>query len=51
MKLSGEKSAAALYKAPTLLNRGTRLRSWLRHCATSQKVSGSIPDEVIEFVD
>ena len=23
---------------------GTRLRSWLRHCATSRKVVGSIPD-------
>jgi hypothetical protein len=27
----------------------TRLRSWLRHCATSRKVEVSIPDEVIEF--
>ena len=26
---------------------GTRWRSWLRHCATSQKVAGSIPDGVI----
>jgi hypothetical protein len=26
---------------------GTRLRSWLRHCATSRKVAGSIPDSVI----
>jgi hypothetical protein len=25
---------------------GTRWRSWLRHCATSQKVAGSIPDGV-----
>jgi len=25
---------------------GTRCRSWLRHCATSWKVAGSIPDEV-----
>jgi hypothetical protein len=23
--------------------------SWLRHCATSRKVAGSIPDEVTEF--
>jgi hypothetical protein len=22
---------------------------WLRHCATNQKVAGSIPDGVIEF--
>ena len=26
---------------------GTRWRSWLRHCATSRKVAGSIPDRVI----
>ena len=26
---------------------GTRWRSWLRHCATSQKVAGSIPGGVI----
>jgi len=24
-----------------------RWRSWLRHCATSRKVAGSIPDGVI----
>ena len=28
---------------------GTRWRSWLRHCTTSQKVAGSIPDGVIAF--
>jgi hypothetical protein len=27
--------------------RGTRWRSWLRHCATSRMVAGSIPDGVI----
>ena len=27
--------------------RGRRWRSWLRHCATSRKVTGSIPDGVI----
>ena len=26
--------------------RGTRWRSWLRHCATNRKVAGSIPDGV-----
>jgi hypothetical protein len=31
------------------LPRGTRYRSCLRHYATSGKVAGSIPDEVIEF--
>jgi hypothetical protein len=29
--------------------RDKRHRSWLRHCATSFKVAGSIPDEVIDF--
>jgi hypothetical protein len=28
---------------------GMRWRSWLRHNATSRKVAGSIPDEVIGF--
>jgi hypothetical protein len=28
---------------------GTRWRSWLRHYATSRKVAGSIPDDVIRF--
>ena len=28
---------------------GTRWRSWLRHCATSRKVAGLIPDGVIGF--
>jgi hypothetical protein len=31
------------------LERGTRLRGWFRHYATSRKVAGSIPDEVIGF--
>jgi len=29
------------------INWGTRWRSWLRHCATSRKVAGSIPDGVV----
>jgi hypothetical protein len=29
-----------------LRKRGTRWRSWLRHCATSRKVAGSIPNGV-----
>ena len=29
-----------------LIQGGTRWRSWLRHCATSPKVAGSIPDGV-----
>jgi len=32
---------------PTYIQRGTRWRSWLRYCATSRKVAGSIPDGVI----
>ena len=30
-----------------LAERGTRWRSWLRQCATSRKVAGSIPDGFI----
>jgi hypothetical protein len=30
-----------------LNNRGERWSNWLRHCATSQMVAGSIPDRVI----
>jgi hypothetical protein len=32
------------------LDGGTRLRSWLRHCATSRKVAGSFPDESLDFL-
>jgi len=40
-----ELDAAVTYKS------GARCwwRSWLRHCATSRKVAGSIPDGVIGF--
>jgi hypothetical protein len=31
----------------TAVRGGTPWRSWLRHCATSRKVAGSIPDGVI----
>jgi len=30
--------------------RDTRERSWLRHCATSRKVVGSMPDDVIDII-
>ena len=30
--------------------RGTRWRSWLRHCATSRKVAGSIPEYLIYYL-
>jgi hypothetical protein len=30
--------------------RGTRRRSWLRHCATNRKVASSIPDYVTEIL-
>jgi hypothetical protein len=33
----------------TVLPWGTQQCSWLRHYATSQKVAGSIPNEVIGF--
>jgi len=34
---------------PPKLKWSTRWRSWLRYCATSRKVEGSIPDGVIEI--
>ena len=37
---------AEKYRALRLIGH-TRWRSWLRHCATSRKVAGSIPDRVI----
>ena len=33
--------------ASTIWGEGTRWRSWLKHCAASQKVAGPIPDGVI----
>ena len=36
-----------IYRLNPYTYRGPRWRSWLRHCATSQKVAGSIPDGVI----
>ena len=38
--------ASILDVAPTMEG-DTRWRSWLRHCATSRKVAGSIPHGVI----
>jgi hypothetical protein len=34
----------------TFTSGGTRWCSWLRHCATSPKVAGSIPDDIIGFL-
>jgi len=42
-----EQGAEVLFSLSILWERGTRWRSWLRHCATSRKVAGSIPDGVI----
>jgi hypothetical protein len=45
----------AIFSTFSLCNlhqRGTQWRSWLRHCATSRKIAGSIPDGVIAiFID
>jgi hypothetical protein len=35
------------FKLDTLYMRGTRWHSWLRNCATSRKVAGSIPDVIL----
>ena len=32
------------FKSFTIKEWGTRGHSWLRHCATNRKVTGSIPD-------
>jgi len=36
-----------LFYGPHNIRWGKRWRSWLRHCATSRKVAGSIPDGVV----
>jgi len=38
-----------VYNSPICCIWGTRWYSWLRHCATSRKVAGSIPNGVIEI--
>jgi len=43
------RSIARTYFSSLLIYGGTRWRSWLRHCATSQKVAGSISDGVTGF--
>jgi hypothetical protein len=35
------------FKLATLYLRGHAVAQWLRHCATNQKIAGSIPDGVI----
>jgi hypothetical protein len=40
------RSQASEFVGIMIQNWGTRRRSWLRHCATSRKVVGSIPDGV-----
>jgi len=40
-------SAEILFSPAFSSKGGTRWRSWLRHCAKSRKVEGSIPDGVI----
>ena len=36
----------AIYKLNTIITTSTRCSSWFRHCATSRKVSASIPDGI-----
>jgi len=47
-KSSGKKKVVCISNIQ-FKQRGARWRSWLRHCATSQKVTGLIPDGVIGF--
>jgi hypothetical protein len=41
------KEHCLLFKTTSNIKWGKQWRSWLRHCATSPKVAGSIPDRVI----
>ena len=41
---------SAIFISSSAWSGGPRWRSWLRHCATSQKVAGSIPDGVIDVI-
>ena len=45
-----EKRRDSLIRLTTQEIPGMRLCGWLRHCATSRKVAGSIPDVVV-FID
>jgi hypothetical protein len=50
-KISDKFGALCAVEYPQQLG-GTRWSSWLRHCVTSLKVEGSIPDGVIGiFID
>jgi hypothetical protein len=46
MKLYNDQRNAQVFNLFIYVLRGTRWRSWLRHCATNRKVAGSIPDDV-----
>ena len=45
--ISGRNTLQHIFNKTTSRHWGTRWHSWLRHCATSWKVAGSIPDGVI----
>jgi len=47
MKVARGRSGYISYYSPLHYHPYTLRRSWLRHCVTSQKVTGSIPDSVI----
>jgi hypothetical protein len=43
-------SLQTIFSAVTFFEGGTQWCSWLRHCITSQKVAGSIPNGVIDII-
>jgi hypothetical protein len=47
--VAGDKFATILFYSALSIFGGTQWRSLLRHCSTSWKVAGSIPDDVIGF--
>ena len=46
-ELFSQESTGCCFEWTASMQWGTQWRSWVRHCATSQKVAGSIPDGVI----
>ena len=49
VKAAGRCRCWAIRNLATVYLFFTRWRSWLRHCATSQKVVGSVPNGVIRI--
>jgi len=49
-EICGGQSSSGKVFSPSVSVFGMRWRSWLRHCATSRKVAGSISGDVIDLI-